>query len=156
MQDIPQIVRITNIPEMDEPIFFHLKSGEQEFTISFTDVMACVKYAQDEKFIRHVQDDYWNQIDKFCPGILNRIGDSVTEDIFPLGVVDGDGDEYMYFPLQINDYKFTIGLSHILMCLKLAEEEGDAPLLSKKSWHELEKFYRELEEMRVFGFDEEI
>lgn len=64
--------------------------------------------------------------------------------LFPLVVIDGDGDEYMYFPLQFDNYKFTIGLSHILMCLKLAEEEESIPLLSKDSWYELENFYHEL------------
>ena len=69
---------------------------------------------------------------------------NVSANLFPLVVIDGDGDEYMYFPLQFDNYKFTIGLSHILMCLKLAEEEGSIPLLSKDSWYELENFYHEL------------
>lgn len=62
---------------------------------------------------------------------------NLSANLFPLVVIDGDGDEYMYFPLQFDIYKFTIRLSDILMCLKLAEEEGSIPLLSKDSWYEL-------------------
>lgn len=154
MQTIPQVIRITNIPEAEEPLYFHLRSGEYDFSLLFIDIVACVRYAQEHKFIRHVQEDYWVQMEVFFPGLTEKI--NVSANTFPLGVVDGDGDEYMYFPLQSDNHKFTIGLSHILMCLKLAEEEGSIPLLSKDSWYELENFYHELIDMRVFGFDKEI
>lgn len=156
MKEIPDIARITNIKTGDDPIYFHLRSGDMDFSLPLTDVLFCFKYAETKEMIPPIPEQYWMDFYERFSDLPKAFLKSADEAFFLYDVIPGDNDDYFYFTLQLAPYKSIIGLSHILMCIKLAEEEGNIPLLPREYWYKLEHFYPELEEMRVFGFHEEI
>jgi hypothetical protein len=50
-------------------------------------------------------------------------------------------EEEMVFALQDQHHKFSIGLSTVLQCLRMAEREGGVPNLPEDWWIQLERRY---------------
>jgi hypothetical protein len=53
--------------------------------------------------------------------------------------------EPLLFALQDKEHQFSMGLTSVLQCLRLAEEKGFVPKLPGQRWIDIKRSYRDVE-----------
>lgn len=54
-------------PELKDFLYFLLKDSVHEFTIGLSDVLSCLKFAEEKGFIPELSQDWWTEISCFYP-----------------------------------------------------------------------------------------
>ena len=60
-------------PGSEELAYFHLKDSVHEFTMGLSDILKCLKFAEEEGITPQLPCGWWCEMAAFYPGLLDLV-----------------------------------------------------------------------------------